>query len=146
MNNGGRIEAGEGLDLRRPGQPRLVSGGDDDRNDISSTFLQPFLAYPTPRHTTFTVNTEATYNWEEEQWSVPINLMVTQLFKVGDQPMSLQLGARYWADSPRPDRRAGVCASPTPWFFPNKEHFSTKLISVPEVIDHETFMSYDGKP
>ena len=74
--------------------------GDDDRNDISSTFLQPFLAYTTRRHTTFTVNTESTYNWQEEQWSVPINLMVTQLFKVGDQPMSLQLGARYWADSP----------------------------------------------
>ncbi|MGD8587529.1 MAG: transporter [Chromatiales bacterium] len=74
--------------------------GDDDRSDINSTFLQPFLAYTTPRHTTITINTESTYNWENEQWSVPINLMLTQLFKVGDQPMSLQLGARYWADSP----------------------------------------------
>jgi len=74
--------------------------GDDDRADISSTFLQPFLAYTTPRHTTYTINTESTYNWEIEEWSVPINLMATQLFKIGKQPMSLQLGARYWADSP----------------------------------------------
>jgi hypothetical protein len=26
--------------------------------------------------------------------------MVTQLFKIGKQPMSIQLGARYWADTP----------------------------------------------
>jgi hypothetical protein len=32
---------------------------------------------------------------------VPINLFVTQLFKVGHQPMSLQAGPRYWVDSPK---------------------------------------------
>jgi hypothetical protein len=26
--------------------------------------------------------------------------MVTQLLKVGQQPLTLQAGARYWADSP----------------------------------------------
>lgn len=74
--------------------------GEDDRDDISNTFLQPFLAYTTSKHTTYAINTESTYNWENEEWSVPINLMATQLFKIGKQPMSLQLGARYWADSP----------------------------------------------
>jgi len=33
-------------------------------------------------------------------WSVPVNFMVTQVFKIGAQPMSIQLGARYWADTP----------------------------------------------
>lgn len=74
--------------------------GDDDRDDISSTFLQPFLAYTTPRQTTWGINTESSYDWEDEEWSVPVNLTVSQLFKVGNQPMSLQLGARYWADTP----------------------------------------------
>jgi hypothetical protein len=74
--------------------------GDDDRNDINSTFLQPFLSFTTKTLTTVTVNTESTYDWEGEEWSVPVNMMVSQLFKVGNQPMSLQLGARYWADSP----------------------------------------------
>lgn len=73
--------------------------GEDDRDDISTTFLQPFLAYTTPRHLTYTVNTESSYNWESEEWSVPINLMATQLFKIGKQPMSLQGGVRYWADA-----------------------------------------------
>ena len=74
--------------------------GDDDRNDISNTFLQPFLSYTTPRQTTYAINTESSYNWESDAWSVPINLMATQLFRIGKQPMSLQLGVRYWAESP----------------------------------------------
>jgi hypothetical protein len=31
---------------------------------------------------------------------VPINAVVSQLFKVGNQPMQLGLGARYWAERP----------------------------------------------
>ena len=74
--------------------------GDDDRNDISSTFLQPFLSYITTTKTTLGVNTESTYDWENKQWSVPVNLSVAQLLKVGSQIFQVQLGARYWADSP----------------------------------------------
>ena len=74
--------------------------GDDDRPDISSTFVQPFLSYTTRTLTSFGINSESTYNWETEQWTVPINLTVTQLLKIGNQPISLQAGARYWADSP----------------------------------------------
>lgn len=74
--------------------------GDDDRQDISTTFVQPFLSYTTKTYTTLGINTESTYNWESEQWSVPINLTVTQLLKIGGQPMTLGAGARYWADSP----------------------------------------------
>ncbi len=74
--------------------------GDDDRADVNAAFIQPFLAYTTKTFTTFTVNSESTYDWESREWSAPLNLMGTQLFKIGDQPMSIQLGARYWMDSP----------------------------------------------
>lgn len=74
--------------------------GDDDRNDISATYLQPFLSYTTKTFTTFSINTESTYDWEAEEWSVPLNFSITQLLKVGKQPLSLSAGARYWADSP----------------------------------------------
>lgn len=73
--------------------------GNDDRNDVDATFLQPFLAYTTSTHTTFGANTESTYDWKDSQWSVPLNLTVTQVFKAGEQPMSLQLGVRYWAET-----------------------------------------------
>jgi len=78
----------------------IWSVGGSGRADISNTFLQPFLTYTTETHTSFTVNSESTYNWKTEQWSVPINLMVSQLVKVGEQRLQLQAGARYWADSP----------------------------------------------
>jgi len=74
--------------------------GDEDRNEISTTFLQPFVSYTTPTAWTFGLNTESTYDWNGEEWSVPINATVSKLFKVGKQPMSLGGGVRYWADSP----------------------------------------------
>jgi hypothetical protein len=74
--------------------------GDDDRRDISATFLQPFLSYTTQTHTTFGMNTESTYDWKNEQWSVPLNLQVGQVFKIGTQLLQITAGARYWADAP----------------------------------------------
>jgi hypothetical protein len=74
--------------------------GDDDRQDVNATFLQPFLAYVTHTHTTFSINTESTYDWESEEWSVPINIMVAQLLKIGKLPVQIALGVRYWVDAP----------------------------------------------
>lgn len=74
--------------------------GDDDRNDVSATFLQPFLSYTTKTHTTLGVNLESTYDWEGEQWSVPVNLQAGQLFKIGSQILQFTVGARYWAEAP----------------------------------------------
>jgi hypothetical protein len=76
--------------------------GSGNRSDISSTYMQPFVSYTTKSLTTFAVNSESTYNWEADNdpWTVPINFMVTQFFKVGQQRLTLRVGARYWADSP----------------------------------------------
>jgi hypothetical protein len=87
--------------------------GDDDRSNISSTFLQPFVSYTTPEAWTFTLNTESTYNWEADEWSVPLNFQVSKLVVIDKQPISLFAGLRYWAESPDsgPDGvgvRAGV--------------------------------------
>lgn len=74
--------------------------GDNSRPDINQTFLQPFVAYTTKDSWTFTLNTESTYNWEADQWSVPVNFVVSKLVRFGTQPVSLFAGVRYWADSP----------------------------------------------
>ena len=74
--------------------------GDDDRADVNATFLQPFLTYTTPTQWTFALNTESTYDWEAEQWSVPINVNASKLMRFGNQLVSLGGGLRYWADSP----------------------------------------------
>ena len=74
--------------------------GNDNRADISTTFLQPFLSYTTPTAWTFSFNTESTYDWKNEQWSVPINAFVSKVTKIGSQLVMVGGGVRYWADSP----------------------------------------------
>lgn len=75
--------------------------GDSDRDNISATFVQPFLSYTTKTYTTFGINTESTYDWKANQWSVPINLAVTQMMRIGGQALTVSAGARYWADAPQ---------------------------------------------
>jgi hypothetical protein len=74
--------------------------GENERVDVSTTFLQPFITYTTPDAWTFALNTESTYDWEAEAWTFPINFNVTKLIKFGSQPVSLGAGVRYWAESP----------------------------------------------
>lgn len=74
--------------------------GSDSRSNVSASFMQPFLAYTTPTAWTYGLNTESTYNWNADQWSVPFNLTIAKLVKIGKLPVSLQGGLRYWAESP----------------------------------------------
>lgn len=74
--------------------------GDDSRPDVSSTFLQPFFAHTTASATTFTVNLESTYDWVGEEWTVPANFQITQLLKMGNQPVSVGGGFKYYAARP----------------------------------------------
>jgi hypothetical protein len=74
--------------------------GDDDRADVNATFLQPFVSYVTKTKTTIGLNTESTYDWEADQWSVPVILQVAQLFKIGPQILQFAVSGKYWAVSP----------------------------------------------
>ena len=75
-------------------------GNDTDKPDVNATFVQPFASYTTAGATTFGINSEITYDWTGETWSVPLNLTVSQLVSPGGQPLSISAGARYWLDSP----------------------------------------------
>jgi hypothetical protein len=68
---------------------------------VNATFLQPFVSYTTKSFTTFGLNTESTYDWQNSQWTVPLNVSVSQLLKLGKQPIQLALGAKYYAEGPK---------------------------------------------
>jgi len=74
--------------------------GQQDRQNINSTFLQPFVSFTTKTFTTFSVNTESTYNWQTDEATVPVNFMVQQLVKIGEQPVAFQFGYRYYVEKP----------------------------------------------
>ena len=69
------------------------------RPNINATFLQPFLSYTTPKAVSFTVNSETTIDWENDQTNAPFNFVVAKMVKIGRQPVSFGVGARYYASS-----------------------------------------------
>lgn len=91
--------------------------GDHDRGDVNSTFLQPFLAYNTKDAWTYTVNTESSYDWTGNTWSIPINFTITKLTKFGKRPVSMGGGIRCWAHSgPSGPENCGIRVVVTPLF------------------------------
>lgn len=71
----------------------------EGRPDVNATFLQPFLSHTNTNAVTLTINSESTYNWESEQWSVPVNFIATKMSRIGNQMVSWGGGVRYYADS-----------------------------------------------
>ena len=90
---------------------------EDHRKTFSQLFLQPFIAYTLKTHTTFTISSEASANWNntpgDAKWTVPLVFSISQILKVGKQPISLQIGGKYYADSPRYGPDWGVRLSAT---------------------------------
>lgn len=74
--------------------------GDKDRADISATFLQPFLSKSLGEGRTISTALEATYDWENAQWTVPLNLGYSKVSKIGKQLVSYQGGVRYYLEAP----------------------------------------------
>jgi hypothetical protein len=74
--------------------------GEGGRPTVNQTFLQPFLAHNSQGGFGVTLQAESSYNWEAEQWTVPIGLFASQVLKLGNQPLSLQFGPRVYVDGP----------------------------------------------
>ncbi|MGO8926723.1 MAG: transporter [Limisphaerales bacterium] len=84
---------------------RYSASSADDASDgsgaqVNATFIQPFVSFTTRTFTTFGLNTESTYDWSHSQWTVPLNVNVSQLLKVGKQPIQFALGLKYYAERP----------------------------------------------
>ena len=73
--------------------------GESNRSDINATFLQPFVSYTTPTGMSMTLQTESTYDWENENWTVPLSAVVSKVTAIGSQRVSIAGGVRYYANS-----------------------------------------------
>lgn len=74
--------------------------GKDDRPEVSSTFLQPFFSKNFKDTTSIGINTETTYDWKHKQWTVPVNLTLGRIAKIGKQPIQIAATGKYYAVSP----------------------------------------------
>ena len=78
----------------------IWSIGGSGAEELSNTFMQPFLSYTTRDAWTFTLQTESTYDWRHSQWTVPVTAQAAKVVKIGGLPVNLGAGVRYYADSP----------------------------------------------
>ena len=76
-----------------------TGGSNSVVDNISSTYMEPFVSYVTPEAISIAAGTEMTYDWENEQWSIPLNFQVTKVTQIGDQVISYGAGVTYWAES-----------------------------------------------
>ena len=70
------------------------------RDPVNSSFIQPFLVYLPGGGWSYAINTESTHDWTGSQWTIPINLMVNKMIKIGNTQTQWQLGGRYYAETP----------------------------------------------
>ncbi len=57
--------------------------------DISSTFLQPFYSYGAGKGRTYGANFEATYDWKNSQWTIPLRPFRRPGAQLGEQRVSV---------------------------------------------------------
>jgi len=69
--------------------------GDSSRENVNSTFLQPFAGYTTASAWSFDLQTESTYNWESGKWNVPLVFLVSKVTTINKQMVQFQGGPYY---------------------------------------------------
>lgn len=82
--------------------------GDHNREDVSTSLMQPFVSYNFGHGTSMALSVDSTYNWEAEQWTVPISLGVSQVLVIGKQALSVQVGGKYYAETPEGGPEWGI--------------------------------------
>jgi hypothetical protein len=75
--------------------------GVNDRDDVNSLFLQPFLNYNLGGGLSVGVSMEATANWEADQeWTAPLIFNISKVALLGKRPVSFAVGAGPTVASP----------------------------------------------
>jgi len=67
---------------------------------VNQMFLQPFVAYQMRHAVTLTVDSESTFNWEADEATVPLIVLLSKVTKFGPLPFSIQGGGGYYLQRP----------------------------------------------
>lgn len=73
------------------------AGDSKDRQQVNSTFVQPFFSWTSATATTIGLNAETSYDWNTREWAIPVNFTVSHLYRFGKQRVSLGGGLRVYA-------------------------------------------------
>ncbi|MHA4844922.1 hypothetical protein ACX0G7_12195 [Flavitalea antarctica] len=68
--------------------------GDKDRNDVNQMFFQPFFAYNFKSGAGLNLNSEMTFDWQNNTSLIFLNPLISGITKLGSQTVSLGIGPR----------------------------------------------------
>jgi hypothetical protein len=77
--------------------------GDDDREDVSQTSVQPILTRSLPNSWSMTFSSESSYNWHADSgnaWTVPLGISTSKVVRIGQHPVSFGMGGFYNVERP----------------------------------------------
>jgi hypothetical protein len=67
-----------------------------NKNEDTS-YVEPWVSYALPSNTTVSLSAETVYDWNSEEWAVPLNFIVDQLISIGFECRRPgQKGCRVW--------------------------------------------------
>ena len=70
--------------------------GSDHANYVSSSRIEPLIAYTAPTATTIAVGAEINHNWQNNSWIVPVELRVSQLTMIFNNPVQWSIGGKHY--------------------------------------------------
>lgn len=77
-----------------------VSGSQEGKPYQNAFYAQPFLSRTFPGGRSLGANLEMNYDWERQQWKIPLNLSASQVTRIGSQMVSFGATARYYVARP----------------------------------------------
>lgn len=75
---------------------------------MNSTLVEPFVSYTWSNDFTVELDSESTFDWKQEQWTVPLTAGVSQLVSSGKQSVNFGRGGRCYAAHAPDDPEWGV--------------------------------------
>lgn len=81
-------------------QWNITGWGEGEKYQYSTTQIQPFLKYLPGGGWAVGSLPIMTYDWEGEEWTIPLNLTVSKTLKWGNTPLKLELDVNYYVEQP----------------------------------------------
>ena len=82
--------------------------GNDKREDIDSTYLQPFAAHTSKTGFSITASSETTYDWKDEEWTFPVIAGANQVFSIDGNFINIGLQGIYYPVAPSGEAKWGI--------------------------------------
>lgn len=73
-------------------------GAGDGRQAMKFLFLQPGFSYTFASDVSLGLYSETAYNWNTDQWTIPVNASVSTLIAPGGQNVVITFAGRYYAE------------------------------------------------